>query len=381
MPTTISRFTIATGLAFAVAAAGLWLTDSGWVAIFLALLTQATLALWLSANAQNAAPPEPAADLTRVTDERRVIGESAAVLQASSQSAGANCQQLNSLLADAIAQLTSGFLRMEELVRQQHALAEQLTHREADSSGEEMDFHQFIQETSSTLTTFVEATVDISHTSVQLVERVGAISNLMKGILKALQDIDAIASQTNLLALNAAIEAARAGDAGRGFAVVADEVRALSNRSTGFSQEIRKVVAEVERGVNEVEQSISMLASRDMSFAITSKQRVQSMMQILGNIDEADRKTADQLAAITADVNGAIQKTIISLQFQDMARQLIESTQSELKRIVSGTDLTRASQMNQDFDALRRWLDQQKSDQQHQPVSQQSLRAGEIDLF
>ncbi len=77
----------------------------------------------------------------------------------------------------------------------------------------------------------------------ELSARMQTVTEQAQSILRATEDMDAIAKQTNLLALNAAIEAARAGDSGRGFAVVADEVRALSSRSTEFSQAIRSTVA------------------------------------------------------------------------------------------------------------------------------------------
>jgi methyl-accepting chemotaxis protein len=147
--------------------------------------------------------------------------------------------------------------------------------------------------------------------------------------------IQAIASTTNLLALNAAIEAARAGEHGRGFAVVADEVRNLSMQSTLTGKEIRDSLEQFTKTMDDYDASIKGFVDNQSSMFNNFYQQMQSLSE---GTDEEIGLLTESLAGLVTDtenVHSAIANVMVSLQFQDTTRQIIEHVQEDLAKITN----------------------------------------------
>ena len=152
----------------------------------------------------------------------------------SQRAADEQCQQIN-MVVSAVNELTVAI----------HEVA-QNTNETADSAKQATDI--------------TEAGKDRIQAAVRRVEtlsaRIGETAQVMaqleeeaKNVTSVIDVIRGVAEQTNLLALNAAIEAARAGEQGRGFAVVADEVRTLASRTQESTEDIQKMLAQLQTGV------------------------------------------------------------------------------------------------------------------------------------
>jgi methyl-accepting chemotaxis protein len=139
------------------------------------------------------------------------------------------------------------------------------------------------------------------------VQAMSGINDSARKIADIISVIDEIAFQTNLLALNAAVEAARAGEQGRGFAVVASEVRNLAGRSATAAKEIKDLIQD---SVKKVE---------DGSLLVT--QSGQTLEQIVISVKKVSDIVAEIAAASREQSLGIEQVGRAIMQMDELTQQ------------------------------------------------------------
>jgi methyl-accepting chemotaxis protein len=313
------------------------------------------------------------------------INQTGAIINEVVQEGMSNLAAQIGIQSDAVHTLTDAFQKIKELLDEQQQSIKTLLHDVHDEKADgtiSQHMSNFADSTYELLNRFVDTTVNMSSSFMELVEKVGFISEQMPRALKALQDIDQIASQTNLLALNAAIEAARAGDSGRGFAVVADEVRALSNRSSGFSMAIQTQLREIARGIDDLKLTVSDVASQDMTYVLQVKSEMKLVSDNLIRRAERDQQVTKEMEPIVSALVEQLHNAMRALQFEDMSTQNMHHTirrLEELLPIAKSLSVT-GSNLSQLMNELSRYKEADLR-QQHNPVSASSVASGSVDLF
>ena len=174
-----------------------------------------------------------------------------------------------------------------------------------------------------------------------------ALAELVIGISRALNLIQAVAAQTNMLSINANIEAHRSGEAGLGFAVVAREIKTLAIDSS--------------HAAGEIAQQLKTINSTAEEF-LTSAQLVEALA---GNVGE-QAAAVDSLAERQAEANhrmaSSIAQTGLDMQAINSAAQDAQSGSAalvdaagELRDIADGI-AGQIADLHHEFSALRTGL-------------------------
>ena len=196
---------------------------------------------------------------------------------------------------------------------------------------------QTVEEGEQAMNRTVEGIMNIQETVSATAEKVKQLGKSSQKISQVVNLISTFAAQTNLLALKTSLEAARAGEEGRGFAVIADEIRSLAAQSAQKSDEIEKLVANIQAETNEVVEAMEAGTSQVINGTElveetrSSLEKISSFSNQINNLVEDIAKVALKQAQTSQAVTERIAEVAeISNQTSTEAEQVSESFQELL---------------------------------------------------
>lgn len=245
-------------------------------------------------------------------------------------------------LAASVAEVTATMEELSASAKQVASNSEMLDSFAEDSSKAARQGKDAVAGSMNTM----EGILDASKESVN---RILSLNNKSKQIGEVLKIINEVSGEIHLLSLNAAIEASGAGEYGKRFGVVASEVRRLAERTRISSDEIRKIVEEVQSATNaavlSTEQEVKRI-SQGMEIAKTAVQALEGILESVEQTFDASKQIAmatqqqksasEQVAQTMKEISEVVKHTAAGMKQSNAAIAELSKLTRDLEEKIKG---------------------------------------------
>lgn len=326
--------------------------------------------------------------MTTGTGERAVSIEIRDVTQGEMSHAREELTRARRLVAEAVQSLGRSFEGLATHSSEQTLIVGELVRDMGSGQGDELaeQARSVTAEASEILEALGEDLSELAQRLVQSTDQYVVMDGELHQTFAKITRLESVSGQLQILALNAGIEAARAGSAGAAFSIVASEVKEVSRTFQAVAGELgsrvsatRGTVAELRSGLRQISEQVSGAA----------RQSSEKIAATLNRIDAANERLASgvrSLQATSQTIENDVAAALRALQFEDIVRQLLETTTKRIDRIETAVNVlailgdpdgASESEIDEAVAAARTVL----SRPVHQSVGQQSMDGGEVELF
>ncbi|MEL7501408.1 MAG: GAF domain-containing protein [Cyanobacteria bacterium J06554_6] len=268
--------------------------------------------------------------VTQVKDSAQrvntALGDNETAIRTLTQDAQQQASQTTQTLTSVEA-MTQSITQVADQAQQAAAVAKTASETAADG-GSAMDLT-------------VQNILSLRSTVGETAKKVKRLGESSQQISKVVSLINQIAMQTNLLAINAGIEAARAGEDGQGFAAVAEEVTELAARSSAATQEIERIVENIQRETSDVVEAIESstaqvvegtqqveAAKHSLTQILEVSQQIDALAQTISEATVSQVDTAQQVSSLMQEIAAVSERTSgSSNELSEALQQTVEVAQ------------------------------------------------------
>lgn len=174
-----------------------------------------------------------------------------------------------------------------------------------------------------------------------MLEAMKDIYENMQEIIKISQMIEEISSQTSLLALNASIEAARAGESGKGFAVVAQQIGVLADQTADALKQTGDMIEQANMSIKKGMEAADSTAD--------SFQEINAATEKFTGISHSMARVVEEQKKAVSMVNREVDKVLeIANTNQQLARETDETAAMSLTQAEELGEVVAAVKLKED---------------------------------